>query len=208
MKKNIGTILLLFFTCLAFGQKKLAPEDLQRLQKNAEKNVVAFEKLVADIAIGRDTAKQIFISTVYAMFEPKATIEVSSKKENTVTKNQYPILKYLNNLAKLTRKYKIITMTFKAGFVETEKLKEKKDEQGNIFYEGSITIKQCFCASNSLTINNNDVELRKFTTDCSAYGDCTTKKVKIVAKQVLTIEGERWIVMLGDISVVETNSIK
>ncbi len=175
---------------------------------NAEKNVIAFEKLVADIAMGRDTAKQIFISTAYAMFEPKATIEVSSKSEKGVIVNKHPILKYLNSLAKLTKKYKIITLTFKAGFVGTEMLKEKRDDKGNIFYEGSITIKQCFCASNSISLNGGDVETRKFTRDCSAYGDCTTKKVKIVAKQILTIEGERWIVMLGDISVVETNSVK
>lgn len=208
MKFLFKTLLLLIISYSAFGQENLSTEDLQRLQKNAEKKVISFEKLVSDIAMGKDDAtKQIYIKTAYAMFEPNATIEVSNKTEKSETINKSPILKYLNSLSKLNKKYKIITITFKAGFVKIEKLKEKKDAEGNIYYEGSITIKQCFCSTNSL-LAAEEIERRQFTSDCSAYGDCTSKKVKIIVKQVITIEGERWVVMLGDISIVETNAIK
>ena len=186
---------------------KLSSEDIKRLQDRAIKYVGEFENFIKEIGETNSIDnKQTLIAAASYLFESKATIEVSNIK--TSDKSPRPIKIYLSNLLKLSRKYGIITIKFSHVYVDDkEKLKEKTDENGNTYYEGYCSFKQCFCATQTdgMTLNN-DIEKRPYTS-CT-YGDCTVKKVKIVVTKVTTVKGERWVLKLSNITIIETDEIK
>jgi len=198
MKIFYRIIFLIIISSPAFAQKKLSPEDLQRLQKRAVEYVYNFEFYIQQIAQAEKLQdKKADIISALNLFENKATIEVSNLKG---IKKKYLISDYLNNsVAKYSERYEVVVIEFLA--TQIDNLQEKKDENGETYYEGTFKFTQLFCTQKK-SLNSTDIENRSFTT-CD-YGDKTKKKGKVIVRQVTTIQGERWILKLSDITVEET----
>lgn len=195
MKALFCFLFIFIFSVPVFSQKKLLPDDLHRLQKQAEEYVYNFEEYVKNIP--RAQHKEWYIIPALNLFEPKATIQVSNLNGN---KKQYLLSSYLNNVvAKYSERYSVVVIEFLATKIGD--LHEQKDKNGEIYYEGTFKFTQFFRAQ-KISNSTNDVEKRSFVAD---YTDVTTKKGKVIVKQVTTINGEQWVLKLSDISVEETN---
>lgn len=207
--KFIITTILVMLSQIAFAQQKLTESELSTLQNRAKGYIVEFEGFISDIANRntKDSEKDILISAASKLFESNAIIEISNVN-GAISKRAIPT--YLQNLRRLSQKYGVIVISFTNMYFDVNDLEEKKDKYGNTIYKGYASFKQCFCADlkRSNSVDYNSIDSRKYTTDCSAYGDCTHKKIEVVIQKVVTIKGERWVVKLGDISVVETNAVK
>lgn len=201
MKRFFRVLILLIISSNAFGQQKLSSEDLLRLQKRAEEYVYNFEFYIQQIAQSKLTQyKKADIISAINLFESKATIEVSNLKG---IKRKYLISDYLNNVvAKYSERYGVVVIDFLA--TKIEKLKQKKDENGEIYYEGTFSFTQLFCAQKKF-LNSLDAEKRSFAA-CD-YSDKTMKKGKTIIRKVTTITGERWVLKLSDITVDETTDL-
>jgi hypothetical protein len=68
---------------------------------------------------------------------------------------------------------------------------EKRDDKGNIYYEGSYNFVQKFCRKNTRDVETSNLD----------YCDETEKKGVIVIQRGPSINGSRWRLLLGDIKV-------
>jgi len=200
--KNIFCFLFIFIiTIPCFGQKKLSEDDLKYLQKRAVEYVYNFEFYIQQIAQTKLLQdKKLDIISALDLFENKATLEVSNLNGN---KKNFSISDYLNNIvAKYSDKYGVVVIDFQA--TKIEKLKQKKDDNGKIYYEGYFYFTQRFCAQKKILVRN-DIEKRTFGV-CD-YSDVTVKMGTVNLTKITTIKGELWVIKLSDITVLETTEL-
>jgi len=197
--KLIRNILIYFaITCPAFGQSSLSKEDLSLLQERATVYVQQFEYLIPKIAISKSfDEKSACIKQISDYFLDDATIEVSNL--NGIVKKPLLIDYLKNTVSKYSDRFELVVIDFYA--TKIEKLREKTDRDGNKYYEGFFSFHQRFCAQKK-SIKSFDLENRTFT-----YCDETVKRGKIKVFTAITIEGEKWFVKLGDITVEKTTAI-
>lgn len=198
MKLFCVILIFIAITCPTYGQSSLSIEDLTLLQKRATVYVQQFEYLIPKIAISKSVdEKSACIKEISDYFLDDATIEVS----NLNGKVKKPLLiDYLKNIvSKYSDKFELVVIDFYATRIE--KLNEKTDRDGNKYYEGYFSFHQRFCGQKK-SIKSFDLENRTFT-----YCDETVKRGKIKVFRAITIEGERWFVKLGDITVEKTSAI-
>lgn len=204
-----GAFLILFFLLCSnavFCQHDLKQEDIERLQHRGKEYVKNFEDFIVDISSTKtDEGKLAPIHSAYDLFESTATIEVSNRITNK--RKKYSIKEYLMDVVRnYSNHYGAVVITYVNIVADWKNLQAIKDRNGEDIYVGSFSFKQCFCAGKN-AILNSDIEKRNFE-QCDAYKDCTKKRGEIIVRKVTTVKGERWILKLGNITVVETSDIK
>ena len=186
MKKII--LLLLLVPNLLSAQKTLSKYELDNFQKKALEYVGNFQSYVIDLAQKR---KQTTIDLAMHLFDPAAKISVSGNNK------PYDIYDYLSNVVPgYGKRNSIVVIKFEASKIDN--LVQKKDAKGDVYYEGTYSFTQLFGANKKAPLTNNGERPR---IDHFDYSDVTHKTGKIIIKKLITIEGAKWIMKLGDISV-------
>jgi hypothetical protein len=193
-------LFLTISTSSVVGQKQLSEEELVMFQNRAIDYVVLFEDYIKNIGQSNSSeSKNAYILAALDLFEEKATMEVSYlNKDKKISISKKTIQNYLYNLARNSLKYEVVVIDFEATKIENLK---KQNKNGVIYYEGNYSYTQRFYAEKK-SITSSDIENRKFV-----IGDVTSKKGKIILKQVTTVIGDQWILKLSDISVDETKPL-
>lgn len=208
MKWFLLALFVLFGNPL-IAQQSLRSDELGAFQDIAVQHVHWFESMVKRIGETGDKTKAI--KAAGDLLKKNATVEVSffDERKGKDTTYRLPKSVYLQRLSKLTQKYKVVTISFgavvfKSGF------KEMRDRNGDIYYEGQCQFTQCFCAKNSSVITGMSIvkNNEKPEYDLCDYGDCTKKEATVCIERVITEQGEKWILVLGDIKVMQTVPFK
>ncbi len=205
MYKIIIVLSLSFLSLSAFSQVvKLTEQEKEKFQKRTLEKINEFQAQLSIIA-SKDTdsyTKKIYSEGILDLFINKGEkpdpcpgsgscdpviMEVSSTRTNS--KKRIPVKAYLSSLAKLEYSKVVVTA---AKSCHVSSLYEKgKDEFGNPIYAATATYYQEFVG---------------FIDGKPAYRDVTQKIVEVEVRHTTDLEGSRWIILLGDVSVKDTTS--
>jgi hypothetical protein len=198
MKRTI-VLFFIFLTVSSdalFAQNALAGEDLERFKKRAVEYIDNFQNLIKDMVATKDPEdKKEDITAILFYFIENSKMEVANLSGN----NRKVLLKdYLtNSVAKYNERFAMVVLEFDVAQNELEEFIEKRDSNGEIYYEAAFTFVQIFKAIKNPVVNDVEHPLKY---DVS---DKTKKRGVIIVKKGMTITGEKWILKLGDISVEE-----
>ncbi len=192
MKKTILFSLLIFFSSFytaVFAQSSLSEEDLAAFKERAKVSISHFQDYLTLLGSKKKNAetKAFYKEEALKLFKNNGkdvSMEVSALKEGRESRRRLPITVYLNNL--INSKYAEIKITFADTWYVSNFHKV-----GDNKYVATATIFQRF---------------EGYGTDGMAkYIDVTKKTIEITVEKVVDLYGERWTVLLGDISVAETS---
>lgn len=197
MKKNLYfTLLSCFWALYSFGQQEpkieigqrtLSKAELADFQKSAKRKVQSLQDNLTILAKkANPKEKPYYKEETLKLFindGDSVTMEFSYLNNGKETRGRRPMTKYLEGLIGL--KYTQVEITFAdtwyiSNFYQT----------GENSYEAVATIFQRFVGY------GKDRRI--------AYTDITKKTVRVILEKVKDEFGERWGVLLGDISVVKT----
>jgi hypothetical protein len=177
-----------------YAQKKLTESDLLAFKDRARIAVKHLQDYISMLASASkdSTTKNYYKSEALKLFKNNGTdvtMEVSSLRNSQESRARLPLLRYFNGIISLTKKngkYAQVEITFAETWhvSNLHKIDENK-------YHATATIFQKFVG---------------YDTEGNAkYQDITKKTIEIDVEKVADFFGERWIVLLGDISVTETS---
>jgi hypothetical protein len=118
------------------------------------------------------------------------TMETSYIKDGEERRKRIPMPTYLDRLSKLNYA-KVDIRSSKSCYVSNF-YKKGDDEKGQPIYTATATIYQEFIGYNA--------------EGKAIYKDTTKKTIEIEVRKSQGVFGERWIILLGDVSVAETSS--
>lgn len=172
------------------SQPKLSDADLQEFKKQANLKIKSFEYFIRQI-LSDETNRSVWIEEALRLFNPDATIQVAGKKSGV--SEPIKISEYLSQkVPKYAKNYGVVVIDFIA--INVGNFKEKKHDNGKIYYEAKIKFKQRFCRS--AKTSNGDDEIVEFE-----YCDKTEKGGTIVLEQKTNRKGNYWQLLLGNINV-------
>lgn len=184
---------LLFFNVNVYGQKILDPAQLEDYNEQAKQKLATVKNSFSKIA-NRDvkgSIKDLHISLVSQLFKEGAIVQVSSTNGSLI---DYSINKYLKHIKNYH--YQTVIMEY---VVEGEYFSDfqKVIKNGEVQYVATAKVVQRFCGFLENRTSNS-------FNDCD-YSDITEKEIEVVLEKVTTyVEGERWVIKLGDITVAST----
>jgi len=134
--------------------------------------------------INKEVAAELFINKGKTV-----VMEVSFKSPVTgeISKKNRPLLTYFDNLCSLP--YSRIEFRSAKACHVSNWYQKGTDSNGNPVYEATATYYQ---------------EFTGYRKDGNPYRDITQKTVRVEIRYTTDLDGARWIVLLGDISVAET----
>ena len=195
MKKCTAFILMLLIN-MSFGyaQTKLSELDLVAFKDRAKVSVRHLQNYIIMLASKtKDSIKKTYYKEeALKLFKNRGNdviMEVSTLKNEKESRVRLPLIKYFDNIISLTEthgKYAQVSITFAETWrvSNLHKIDDKK-------YRATATIFQKFVG---------------YGADGTAkYEDTTKKTIEIDVEKITDLYGERWIVLLGDISVAETS---
>lgn len=193
--------LISLLICLSFcqiGYNQIPESELPKFQEKGLRLVESFTESLSVLVTTTDQKlKDVYIKNAISRFQKDATIEVSNGRTGDIS--SYQIEDYVRNtVVKYTVKYKIVVISFEA--IELSKFKEKKDENGNLYYECKFKFVQVFSAAKD-QLGESGLEGGNVKW---SYVDRTKKKGRIIVKETYGPTGKEWQVSLGDIEVEET----
>ncbi len=195
MKTYTAFIIILLTTLqYSYAQTKLSETDLVAFKDRAKVSVRHLQDYIIMLASEtKDSVKKSYYKKeAIKLFKNRGNdviMEVSSLKNEKESRTRLPLIRYFDNIITLTGangKYASVKITFAETWrvSNLHKIDDKK-------YRATATIFQKFVG---------------YGADGHAkYEDTTKKTIEIDVEKITDLYGERWIVLLGDISVAETS---
>jgi hypothetical protein len=177
-----------------FAQSDLSEAELAEFKDRAKISVSHFQDYLTLLGSKKKNAetKAFYKEEALKLFKNSGkdvTMEVSTLKNNRESRSRLPLTLYFDNIISITSKqgkYADVKITFADTWRVSNFYKV-----GDNKYVATATIFQRF--------EGYDAEGK------AKYVDTTKKTIEIIIEKVTDLYGERWIVLLGDISVAETS---
>jgi hypothetical protein len=187
--KISAAIFFLLSSFLLKAQPKLSASDLAEFKGSAEERIELFQDYVKNFFSkkGDNQQRSIWRKQAINLFDLDAKIEVSNKNGK---KKKYTIPQYFDVISTRSSRYDFTVVHFLSTKVSN--FRPVKKGNGEIYYVGSYTFIQRFCAKKSSENEKWD------------YCDHTEKKGEITLDKEELSTGKQWVVKLGDIVVTDT----
>jgi hypothetical protein len=190
MKKLFSCFLFIvvsFHYC--FAQSALSEAELAEFKDRAKISVIHFQDYLSLLGSKKKNAetKAFYKEEALKLFKntgKDVTMEISALTGGKESRRRLPLIVYLDNLIK--SRYAEIKITFADTWYVSNFHKINENQ-----YRATATIFQRF--------EGYDAEGK------AKYVDITKKTIEIIIEKVTDLYGERWTVLLGDISVAETS---
>lgn len=195
------SLLLSLFCSFSFGQDaetpdaNLSKEELELFRERTEIKIDEFQDNLSVLGSKdeMEETKTLYKELTLKLFinEGKTvTMEVSYLKDGEEHRRRLPMATYLDRLSKLN--YAKVDIKSSQSCYVSNFYKKGVDDKGFPIYTATATIYQEFAGYNAEGV--------------AVYRDVTRKTIEIELRVTTGVFGDRWIVLLGDVSVAETES--